>query len=193
MAYLEFVDQYPALMALMDWAYTGLDGYSAYFYVAIACLAGRRERCFEFLALFSVIAVLCMVVGMFFPAKAAMIYYAPDLTSFNYVNSNIGVYHMEILLNLRSDTIPALDLMRMPGLVTFPSFHTAMGVMLVYVCRGRMALLVPSVIINLLMIASTPLFGSHYLIDIIAGILATVIGIFLVRQINRRWGYPCTT
>jgi hypothetical protein len=193
MAYLAFVDQYPSLMGLMDWAYTSLDGYSVYFYVAIACLAGRRERCFEFLALFIVIAVFCMVVGMFFPARAAMIYYAPDLSSFNYVNANIGIYHIDILLALRSDPVPVLDLMHMPGLVTFPSFHTAMGVMLIYVCRGNIAMLVASLIINLLMIAATPLFGSHYLIDVIAGVIATLIGIFLFRQINRKWPYSCAT
>ena len=191
--YLAFVDQYPVLMAFMDWTYTGLDSYSAFFYVGIACLAGRRARCFEFLALFVVIAVMCMVTGMFFPAKAAMTYYAPDISQFQYVNAKMGIYHMDIMLALRGDSAPLLDLMHMPGLVTFPSFHTAMGVMLIYVCRGHTALLIPSIVVNLLMIAATPLYGSHYLIDILAGVAAAMIGIGLVRLINRRAAQSSTT
>jgi len=63
---------------------------------------------------------------------------------------------------VRDDPAYVLDLAHMPGLVTFPSFHTAMGVIAIYCARGTRWLFWPMLVINLLMIAATPVLGSHY-------------------------------
>ena len=164
-AYIAWLDGQRWLLKIMNWTYTGLNGYSLFFFGLLALSPDRRAACFEFVALFAVSATFCMALGMFFPAQAAMVYYAPDLSGFQHVHAAVGTYHIESLEMLRETPAPVLDLDRLPGLVTFPSFHTAMGVVLIYACRRSLFLLVPSLGINLSMIAATPLYGSHYGID----------------------------
>lgn len=182
-AYIYWLDGQRWLLDIMNWTYIGLNGYSIFFFAMLAAFPDRRESCFEFIALFVVSATICMVIGMFFPAQAAMIYYAPDLSGFEHVHAGVGTYHIELLDILRETPAPILDLDHLPGLVTFPSFHTAMGVVLIYACRRRMVLLIPSLAINLSMIAATPLYGSHYLVDIIGGVAAALATIAIVRRL----------
>ncbi|MGJ8536150.1 MAG: phosphatase PAP2 family protein [Parasphingopyxis sp.] len=185
-AYIAWLDGQRWLLKIMNWTYTGLNGYSLFFFGLLALSPDRRAACFEFVALFAVSATFCMALGMFFPAQAAMVYYAPDLSGFQHVHAAVGTYHIESLEMLRETPAPVLDLDRLPGLVTFPSFHTAMGVVLIYACRRSLFLLLPSLAINLSMIAATPLYGSHYGIDILGGIAAALATIALVRRLERR-------
>lgn len=182
MQFLRWVDGEEVLLVFMDWSYLSLDQYTAVFYLFLIAIPERRRACFELLALFTLTAAICMVIGLFFPAQAAMVYYAPDLTGFANIHERIGTYHMEPLERLRSDVPPLLELIKLPGLVTFPSFHTAMGIVLVYACRWRWWLFVPSLAINLIMILSTLLYGSHYLIDIIASTVVTLATIMILRK-----------
>ena len=184
-AYIHWLDGQDLLINIMNWTYSGLSQYSIIFFILLACFPKRMENCFEFLALFIVSSTLCMVVGMLFPAEAAMIFYAPDLTGFTYAHPGAGTYHIDALNNLREAHAPILDLSNLPGLVTFPSFHTAMGLVLIYVCRSSIILLVLSLCINLSMIAATPLYGSHYGIDLIGGFVAALITILIVHWLPK--------
>ncbi|RED17747.1 phosphatase PAP2 family protein [Parasphingopyxis lamellibrachiae] len=185
-AYIRWLDGQRWLLSIMNWTYTGLNGYSIFFFLLLALFPDRRAACFEFIALFVVSASLCMTLGMFFPAQAAMVYYAPDLAGFQHVHDSLGTYHISSLNMLREAPAPVLELDSLPGLVTFPSFHTAMGVVLIYACRRSLFLLVPSLGINLSMIAATPLYGSHYGIDILGGIVAALATIAIIRHLERR-------
>ncbi|MFN2258679.1 MAG: phosphatase PAP2 family protein [Parasphingopyxis sp.] len=184
-AYIAWLDSQPWLLKLMGACYTGLDRYSVFFFALLACAAGRRTSCFELIGLFVISAVLCSAIGMAFPAQAAMAYYAPDLTGMDYVHAAVGTYHIEHLERLRGATAPILDLGNLPGLVTFPSFHTAMGIILIYVCRRSRPLFAASLAINVTMIAATPLFGSHYVIDLIGGVIAALVSIAIFAKLQK--------
>ncbi|MEZ5708279.1 MAG: phosphatase PAP2 family protein [Blastomonas sp.] len=185
LGYLQWLNQYPPLLLLMDMTYTGLEKYAAAFFVLIALFPDSRHRCFELIALFVSTAILSMVIGIFFPALAPMGYYAPDVSGLRMIDAGIGIYHIDNLAALREQASPLLNLSDMPGLVTFPSFHTAMGVVLIYVCRGNRTLFGISLVINLLMIAATPLFGSHYLVDLIGGVAVALFAIAALRRAER--------
>jgi membrane-associated phospholipid phosphatase len=61
-----------------------------------------------------------------------------------------------------------LDLSFLPGLVSFPSFHTAAGVIIV-ASFWRTAFLLPALLFSAAMIAGTPIFGGHYFVDMLSG------------------------
>jgi membrane-associated phospholipid phosphatase len=54
-----------------------------------------------------------------------------------------------------------------------PSFHTICGLLIVYACRGHRYLWLAAVAYATVMIASTPIMGGHYFVDLIAGALLT--------------------
>lgn len=186
MAYVLWLDRHPHLITLMDYSYSGLTNYSLVLFVLI--LLGRQptERCHEMIRLFFASAVTCSSIGMFFPAAAAAAHYGVRRDLFVNVDPWVGAYHQAHLTALRTDPAHVLSLNDLPGLVTFPSFHTAMGVIAIYCARGAPWLLGLSLLVNVTMIASTPLFGSHYLVDILAGAGVALSAILVFRRLPRQ-------
>ncbi|HST37298.1 MAG TPA: phosphatase PAP2 family protein [Allosphingosinicella sp.] len=184
LGYVQWADGHPLLLRAMSFSYGNLTGYTCLLFLLLALGRNPAQRCRELIALFLGTALFCTGVGAFFPAVAAMAYYRPSPELFTYVGPQTGSYHLAVLEALRNDPAHLFDLSNMPGLVTFPSFHTAMGVIAIYCARGTHWLFWPMLALNLVMIASTPVLGSHYGIDILAG-AATALGAI---ALHRRFG-----
>jgi hypothetical protein len=178
LAYVRWVDRYPLLIHAMNMTYGGLTLYSCGIFIALLLWSGV-DRAREFVLLFLLCAVTMSTIGMFFPAVAAMVHYAPDPAGFRHVEPGWGTYHLRYLSELRTDPNHVLAVRDLPGLVTFPSFHTAMGVIAIICARdSRVTVMMSITAINLVMIASTPVFGSHYIVDVVAG--AAIAGLLAV-------------
>lgn len=185
LGYVRWADGQPKLLEAMAFCYGNLTGYSCLLFLLLALGREPAKRCRELIALFLATALFCTTVGALFPALAAMAYYAPPAGTFAHLGPQTGGYHLAALEALRSDPAHLLDLTRMPGLVTFPSFHTAMGVVAIYCARSSRVLLALMLVVNGLMIAATPVFGSHYGIDVIAGALVALGAILGYRRFSR--------
>lgn len=75
----------------------------------------------------------------------------------------------QFMEQLRAGAVPELRADALDGLVTFPSFHTAAAVLFMWAFWTIRLLRWPALGLNLLVVASTPVIGSHYLVDILAG------------------------
>ncbi len=171
--YFDFVASSPFWFNLLDLSYTALSSVS-YVAMLVLCFLADPRRVRFFIEVFFVTALFCLIVGAAFPAKAAVAILVPDLTGYN-IPVYPGVYHLESLEALRSpEGIVVLDLHKLPGLVTFPSFHTAAGILLI-VAFWRTVFFLPVLAYSVLMIASTPVFGGHYFVDLIAGTLVAIV------------------
>jgi PAP2 superfamily len=85
---------------------------------------------------------------------------------------------------LRAGGLRLLDLQRLVGVLTFPSFHAASAVLYMW-AFWPIAWLRPLVVpLNIAMIAATPLGGGHYFVDVIAGVVVTVLAIYASRRIG---------
>lgn len=182
LAYVLFIDRHPLIIDALQISYHGLTNYTAFF-IGLIFLASddKQASLHEFLSIFAITAVLASAIGSAFPAVAAAEYYQPAVDQFKNINPNAGSYHLNHLFNLRSGNEIILDMASLPGLTTFPSFHTAMGVICIYCTRRNAAILGFSLILNMLMILSTPVAGAHYMIDIIAGAILAVAVIWFYR------------
>jgi PAP2 superfamily protein len=85
-------------------------------------------------------------------------------------------FEVQVLLTLRGGGPLSFDLSQLQGLISFPSYHTVLAVLLTYAHR-RSLLLVPIALVNGMMLFSIPSYGGHYLIDIIAGAAVAVLAI----------------
>lgn len=182
--YASWVNAHPLVLATLDRAYTGLPEASIFAYIGITLFA-RRETASEFLALFTATAVTVCVLLPFFPAVGATVYYADAVASLGNLR-DVGVHHMPYYDYLRGQSAPTLFLESLPGLATFPSFHTAMGILIIYFTRERMLLLIPATLYSLLMIAATPIQGGHHLVDLLAGAAMALAAIALLRLATAR-------
>ncbi|HEY9064275.1 MAG TPA: phosphatase PAP2 family protein, partial [Burkholderiaceae bacterium] len=144
------------------------------FVVLFLALTGRRAQLEAFMLLFIAATLLTIGVSGVFPAAGAWKFHAvagasADLSSLS---------HFELLRDGRLREI-ALD--RMQGLISIPSLHAAMAVLLVHAVRGTKVVLPVLAALNLAMLASTPVDGGHYFVDVVAGVLLVVVLIALGR------------
>lgn len=178
--YFSLVASRPWLRDAMAWSYTSLTSLSVLSYMMMALLLDIR-RSIYFLETFTLTAVFCTIVGAVFPARAAVDRYFGQSGDFSAFPVEPGLYHLSSLERLRDGGAVELVVGQLPGLVTFPSFHTAAGILLV-AATWRTRLVVPALLYAIVMIASTPVFGGHYFVDLIAGAaVALVIAVALAR------------
>ena len=143
-------------------------------------LAGMRERLSELLALLAITALATLVINMAIPAAGAYAFYSPSREMFNHFSQLAGMWHYEVLLQLRTLPVPVLDFAKVEGLVTFPSFHTVLAIITTYSARDHKYVFLPVACLNAAVIVSTVPEGGHYLIDVIAGVAIAVGSIVLL-------------
>jgi len=166
-AYFQFVAERPFLVFILDEAYTGLDSLSVVAFVSLVVIA-KYEHARYFAVAFTITAIVCTVIGMFFPALAAVEYTLENKDLLKNFPYSPGTYSVEILERLRTGLPQEFDLNKLHGLTTFPSFHTGAGIVMLYAFR-RTFLFWPVVLYTVVMVASTPVYGGHYFVDIIFG------------------------
>jgi membrane-associated phospholipid phosphatase len=83
---------------------------------------------------------------------------------------------LHTLIVLRDGNPSAFDLSHLQGLISFPSYHTVLAVLLTHAHR-RSKLLIPIAAINGVMLLSIPPFGGHYLTDMIGGAIVALLAI----------------
>lgn len=133
----------------------------------------------RFIMQFMLAAFPTIIIGALWPALSTHEWY--------HFASDIGqVSAMERLHELRQGI---LNLTQADGIITFPSFHTTIGVFIIYAfLNERKLIFIPVLLLNILMIFSCLSHGSHFLIDIIGGLFIAVVTIklegLLFRYVN---------
>ena len=85
------------------------------------------------------------------------------------------------ILALRDGSLRHLELFKITGIVSFPSFHAASAVLYIWALWPVRYVGGAAVVLNLLMMASTPVIGAHYMIDVFGGVALAVVGIWLAK------------
>ena len=132
-------------------------------------IIGRTERAWELCAAFCFCLLVATVVSFLFPAVGAFEHSGLAARYGDQLPGGSGVYHLESFHSLRGSTKVVIDPFRLEGLVTFPSFHTAMALMTAAAWRDDPWLRWPMIAWNTLVVVSTVPIGGHYLVDLIGG------------------------
>ena len=160
--YSTWLAQHPTLDGVFDCAYSsaGVQLFTLFF---VHCMRSDDDGNGEFIWCFMITLLIVLAVALPFPALG--------------YPGKIGQQHIDALVAARDGTVIGLD-----GIVTFPSFHAAVGVLFVYSVRAIKPLLVIAIPLNALLILATPPHGGHYLVDVIAGLVVAGVAIALVRR-----------
>jgi membrane-associated phospholipid phosphatase len=182
LGYAEWVAGRPLVVKAFQLSYTALTLVAIAVFI-ILFAARRIDRAREFVRLIFWSGLVTTVIGLFIPAKAAMDRFASlDLRAI--FGPDAGVYPIPYLNVLRSNVPHVLNLEELPGLVAMPSFHTACALLIVYSCRKIWLLQPLSIMYAVVMIASTPIMGGHYFVDLIGGGLLVAVVIFADNRIR---------
>lgn len=138
---------------------------------------GRIERLREFVWLFVITAMITITTSWFLPAEGAWAYYK--------VSHLTSGYYIQDFNDLRMGKMTEIFMDRITGIVQFPSFHAATALIFIYTSRGIRVLFPLSLSLNVLMIASTPVYGGHHFADVLGGLAVVPLAIFILRSWQR--------
>jgi membrane-associated phospholipid phosphatase len=145
--------------------------------------SGHRAEARAFIASFWLAAVMSLILFRFIPAEGplAFLWHRP----IPYMPES-ALYEAQLIPALRHHMIQHVDLGQLRGLVSAPSFHTASVVLFIAAAWPFRHLRWPLIIVNIAMLLSTPVEGTHYLTDMIAGALVAVAALRIVAVLGRR-------
>ncbi len=136
--------------------------------VAFFALSGNTERNRELLWITMLAGIATVAISGFAPALGPM------------TSGHLPKWSTE-LLRIREGSLTSTALWKMEGIVAFPSFHTVLAVVFVYVHRLPCKTFIPIAALNMLMLFSIPFMGHHYFTDMIAGFAITLVAAIVYR------------
>jgi hypothetical protein len=183
-AWFRMVSGSPILTAVLGLAYSSLFLQiigSIFFF----CHIRRPDRNYELWSTATAALMITTLLSALVPAVGAGVYYAAsDLPQLTYLPH---------LLALRDGTLASVAVENMQGIITFPSYHTVLAILLVYVYRGHGRMLCAVAGINTLMLLSIPVYGSHYLSDMLVGAVVALLSISFINAIGSWRSSPLFT
>jgi hypothetical protein len=184
-AYQALVASTPGLRFILDAAYATIQPQTA-LVPFILVLAGQLPRLQQFVLALGISMICTALVAAIIPAVDAFIHV--DLAPFGEGSLAPGVYtHSRTLNALRTGMFSTIRLNDLEGLITFPSFHTTSAILFAWALWPVRYLRLLGVIVNGLMILSTPISGEHYAADVLAGGIVASAAILAAKWLKVRW------
>jgi PAP2 superfamily len=175
---LRWADSHQLIASGLFYAYASFIPESVFVVIILAVLGQHRRLQLAMLA-FQFSVLFCAVVAAFMPALGEYTYRKINTVDFEWLPPVATSYVTEVI-QLRTDA-PHIVLDNLEGVITFPSFHAALGVLLFWAFWRTPVVRWIALILNGALIVATPIFGGHYFVDVAAGILVGVASILVAR------------
>jgi hypothetical protein len=138
--------------------------------IVVLCLAftGRLVWLRIFMLAFIIAALVTIVISAVLPAAGVWLHYG--LTGQDSRVTPVVQTVWPVFTGLRDGSFRALVALGAEGVITFPSLHAALAVIITAAVWPIRYLRWPIVALNCAMLIATPIDGAHYLIDVLAGV-----------------------
>jgi len=147
--------------------------------------SGQIERLRIFILAAIVSGSAAVLASPWFPAVGNFAHLGLHPGDFAHVWQSSNLADVRDFLAVRRGSLPSLDLRTMQGIIVFPSYHGALAAVTLWAFwSSRLAWLRWfGSLLALTTIAATPVFGGHYLVDIIAGLALALASIAAARRL----------
>lgn len=176
--FMRWIDAHPLALSVVRQAYLSFSPQ-----MLAACLVlpmiGRMREAEIFVLASAGAGLMTSVVSCLLPATGAVLLL--DGLAWNH-SLAIGATPVHDLLALRDGTMRTVDIARVGGIVSFPSFHMIVAVQSTWVWR-RVPVVGPCVAaLNVLMAVGAVSEGAHYIADLVAGTAVAILWILLAER-----------
>ena len=139
----------------------------------------RLVRLQLFVFAFSIALIITVAISTFVPAIGT--YYGLHIAPSQFASLDGSMYAAQLrdILALREGSLRHLEMFKLTGIVSFPSFHAASAVLYMWALWPVRFVGGLAAALNLLMIAATPVIGAHYMIDVFGGVALAAISIYI--------------
>lgn len=194
LAFARMIDGMPWLAAALFAAYQSFMFQLLLLPLLLVAL-GHAPRGYMLVAGFGLLCMSASVISIWFPALGAHVALDVDPLSLKNLNPHFGYAFLEQFHAARDSAEFRLSADRAAGILTFPSVHAGAAFLCAWAASAIRRLKWPMVMLNIAMAVSAISHGSHYLVDIVAGIglaaaVAFALRLFVVGRSSRPDGYP---
>ena len=177
LAAYEWVQRHPHVQKILQVAYAS-GHWQLLALPVLLGLFGRCEATSDFFFLLVLASTYLLLISTPFLAASAFIHFG--------VEDRSAIATVSDFALLRDGSLRVFDIANAQGLVSMPSFHTALAVLFTYSLRQLRLLFRVALPLNVVMILSTPTQGGHYLVDVITGLLLSALTILTLNAFSRR-------
>lgn len=185
-AMLKWFDSYPLLTRI------GVPFYNAFLpeqliipFVLVCARQYDRAQTFILAVLLGL--VLMHAIAFFTPALGAYPFYAVESAEHPHIRLVLQKEWVPHVLALRAGAPVNLDAGEFFGLITFPSFHTAVAIMAAWALWSVPSARWIGVVVNAGLVLFTPLHGSHHVADVFAGAALAVVALLAAGYLKTAW------
>jgi hypothetical protein len=168
------LDRRSLVLCLLDGAYSTFTS-QLIGTVLVLVIAKRTRELDRFFVTFVCASVMAEIASVLVPTLGPMSSLAGSAQFANL--STVGRTTSDIVLALRQGALKAIDLDAINGIISFPSLHAAVAVIVPFTLRWNKSLLWPVVVLDTVMFISAVPSGNHYLADVVGGFAVAVLAI----------------
>lgn len=183
-----YAAQFPDVMAIASHIYLSSLFVSAASLFVFGMLLEKPERVHEFVTNSIFAGLLCSLIGGLLPADGYYVYSNISQSVMASISPVVGLADMTQINEIRSGELKTLFIEGGLGVVSFPSFHTVLSLILIWMARGTGIFFAISILWNVAILISTPIMGNHYIADVLGGAVLTLFIIGLTSIIYRFLG-----
>jgi hypothetical protein len=165
-------DRAPAALWLGGVAYGSLTTQMIVCIVALSA-TGRVDELRRAVAAALISGAVTVLLSGVMPAAGNLF----DPAGFRHLSPSIAWQERGLIEGLRDGTGRVLDFSRLMGIVSFPSYHATLPVILAWALRDVRGLRIAAPAWAVVTIVATPIFGGHYGVDVLGGLALAVIAI----------------
>ncbi|MGB3447973.1 MAG: phosphatase PAP2 family protein [Xanthobacteraceae bacterium] len=170
----KFVAEHPLLDRVLHYAYSSF----VFQTIAVMLVLGFSNQLIRlrvFIAAFIATSLATVMMSAVVPATGPWLFYGVDSTMTQGLIP-VSSTSWPVFLGLRDSTHMVFDGLNSEGIITFPSLHAGFAVLFTFAVWRTHPIRWLAVALNIAMLIATPINGSHYLVDIIAGLIIPVVG-----------------
>jgi hypothetical protein len=187
LAYVHWVNDHPSVGGLYRYAYMTMVPQLLVLVMAL-CIAGKA-RAMRTVICAAILSGICTVlISGLTPAISNYVHLGLAPGDLPNLHPTAAYLHQADFIGLRDGSLRRIDIATLQGIITFPSYHAALGTIFIW----GFTRLGPVGWIGAawagLMLLATPVDGAHYFVDVFAGIALAMAAMASARiLVSRPW------
>jgi PAP2 superfamily len=186
--WLAVMNDFPLLHTVLAGAYASFAVQTTTTVVCLA-IAGRGLRLRVFLLSFMLTTLVTIAISAVMPAQGEWGYLHLSAADSPAIVPMTRDLPLPVFFGLRDGTFHRLVAEGAEGIISFPSLHAALGLLFLLALWPVKYIGWVAVVLNLAMIAATPVDGSHYFSDVFAGLAIAASSWFVVTHVLGHAGF----
>lgn len=177
-AFSLWISRLPNAPAVLGFAYSS-SNWQLFLVIPVLAFSGHEMRMWSLVVALGVGAVVTSAIFPFFPAEGAFLHSRLPKEAFASLLPMTQWRFGPIVHLIKDDHVRFISQSMVSGLISFPSYHTVMALLVAWSMWPLRLLRWPFLVLNLLMIVAAIPLGAHYLTDIIGGFLVAPLSVWL--------------